>query len=219
MSDELLLLGEEEEGSILLETDTLIPVSGSGKKHDFHDIDQHVHQHGAAGKSGLLPPIPEQEDGSMELLHEVEEEEEEVYQEKSPDLDDDDGHPHFQPRRFLRGMEDDFVLPAYARSVDESFDGSQSDTAQLFRELLQMAPTGAQVAFSNGTDSHQYLFQHFDALEYEEAASVRPKFIGHYLLGDCLGEGSYAKVVLFLYSLFNILKYFILLIHSFSIVI
>ena len=207
-SEEDILLREEEEDE---ERDSLLPLTTSSSsssskhvKHDFHDIDVHHEGKTVVGvvSNALLPSIPEAEDGSMELLA-YDEEEEDYHHERSPDLeDDDDGHPHFQPRRFLRREEDEFVLPLYARAVEEGGHdepgSNHSETAQLFRELLQRMPPNSDTdhtAFSNGTaDSHPYLFQHFDALEYEEGASVRPKFIGHYLLGDCLGEGSYAKV-------------------------
>ncbi|OQV12825.1 Serine/threonine-protein kinase STK11 [Hypsibius exemplaris] len=189
-----LLEGEDEEKGVS-ETDSLIP-SSSGKinKNDFHGDGGDSHHgklsltNGVGVGGALLPPIPEADDGSLEFFDE-ETGGYELHHERSPS--EEEPRNYLPPRRYLP-EEEDFVLPAYARSVDENY-GSHTDTAQLFRELLQISPT-EHVAFSNGTDSHQYLFQHFDALEYEEAASVRPKFIGHYLLGDCLGEGSYAKV-------------------------
>lgn len=135
---------------------------------------------------GVLPPIPES-DGWESL----------------DDDEDSDSSPYDAVSRAIRLHEDtpqehhdceDIDLPSFARVVpDEMLTGTQleEENTQLFRDLLHLNHS-EHVGFS-GTDSHQYLFQHFDAdaLEYEEAAAVRPKFIGHYLLGDCLGEICY----------------------------
>lgn len=64
---------------------------------------------------------------------------------------------------------------------------------RLFHDLMRISSHDHTVL--NGTDSHQYLFQHFDAdnLEFDAAVAVRPKFIGQYLMGTAWAKGPTLK--------------------------